>query len=98
MSIISGTNERESLFQCGGFLDRQTGIEPLIIDWTQEEAKMVKIVQYNSCLLLIILFLSQVCNTFLARSITLKEFYLMMNLFYSFQKIRKNANLTVKPL
>ena len=35
----------ESLFQCGGFLDRQLGMEPFVIDWAKEEAKMVKIVR-----------------------------------------------------
>ena len=30
--IISTTNEREGLFNCGGFLDRQIGMEPLVID------------------------------------------------------------------
>ena len=39
---------------------------------------------------------------FSARSIALKEFYLMMNIeknsFYRFQNIHKNANLMVKPL
>ena len=31
--------------QCGGFLDRQIGMEPLVIDWAKEEVKMEKIVQ-----------------------------------------------------
>ena len=28
------------------FLDRQIGMEPLIIDWAKEEAKMAKIIQH----------------------------------------------------
>ena len=28
------------------FLDRQTGMEPLVIDWTKEEAKMAKIIRH----------------------------------------------------
>ena len=46
MNIIvnnSRTNEREVLFQCGGFLDRQIGMEQFFIDWAKEEAKMAKI-------------------------------------------------------
>ena len=39
LSVISGTNEREELFQCGGFLDMQIGMEPLVIDWAKEEPK-----------------------------------------------------------
>ena len=34
----------ESLFQCGAFSERQIGMEPLVIDWAKEEAKMAKIV------------------------------------------------------
>ena len=62
----------------------QIGIEPLVIDWAKEKPN-------NSaylCLLLIIQFLSRLCTIFLARSIALKEFYLMMNFlnnsFYRF--------------
>ena len=40
LSVISGTNEREELFQCRGFLDMQIGMEPLVIDWAKEEPKM----------------------------------------------------------
>ena len=40
LSVISGTNEREGLFQCGGFLDMQIGMEPLVIDRAKEEPKM----------------------------------------------------------
>ena len=39
------TNEGESLFKCGVFLDRQIGMEPLAIHWAKEVAKMVKIVR-----------------------------------------------------
>ena len=28
----------------GGFLDRQIGMEPLVIDWAKEEAKMAKLI------------------------------------------------------
>ena len=40
------TNEREALFQCGGFLDRQIGMEPLVIDWAKEEAKMAETIRH----------------------------------------------------
>ena len=39
-------NEREVLFQCGSFSDRQIGMEPLVIDWAKEEAKMAKIIRH----------------------------------------------------
>ena len=42
---MSRTNEGESLFQCGGFSDRKIGMEPLVINWAKEEAKMMKIVR-----------------------------------------------------
>ena len=32
----------ESLFQCGGFLDRQIGMEPLVIDLANEAKKKRK--------------------------------------------------------
>ena len=35
-------------------------MEPLVIDWAKEEEKMAKII----CLLLIIQFLSRLCNNF----------------------------------
>ena len=35
---------KEELFQCGGLLDMQIGIEPLVIDWAKEEPKMGQIV------------------------------------------------------
>ena len=54
-------------------------MKPLVIDWTKVEAKMLRIVRDSQCLLLIILFLSQLYNNFSARSIALKECYLMMN-------------------
>ena len=44
LSVISGKNQGESLFQCGGFLYRQIGMEPLVTDWSKEE-KMAKIVR-----------------------------------------------------
>ena len=31
---------KEELFQCGGFLDMQIGMEPHVIDWAIEEQKM----------------------------------------------------------
>ena len=31
---------------CGGFLDRQIGGEPLVINWANEDTKMAKIVRY----------------------------------------------------
>ena len=34
--------KEESLFQCGGYLDRQIKMEPVVIDWAKEEAKMAK--------------------------------------------------------
>ena len=48
MSIICRTNERETLFQCEGFLDMQIGMELLVIDWAKEEPKMAKIIQFNN--------------------------------------------------
>ena len=33
--------EGEMLFQCGCLLDRQIGMEPLVIDWAKEEAKII---------------------------------------------------------
>ena len=43
--IISNfwTNEREELFQCGGFLDMQIGMKPLVTDRANKEPKMGKI-------------------------------------------------------
>ena len=62
----------------------QIGIEPLVIDWAKEEPKMGQIISAYLCLLLIIQFLSRLCNIFFsAKSIALKEVYLMMN----FEKI-----------
>ena len=46
MSIISRTNEREALFQCGGFLNMQIGMQPLVIDWAKEEPNMAKIIRH----------------------------------------------------
>ena len=46
------------------FFDMQSGIEPLVIDWAKEEPKN------NSgylCLLLIIQFLSRLCNIFFSQ-------------------------------
>ena len=60
----------------------QIGMEPLVIDWAKEEPKMGQIIRHiYVCIsmLLIIQFLSRSCNIFSARSIALKEFYLMMN-------------------
>ena len=53
------------LFQCGGFLDRQIGMEPLVIDWAKEEARMAKIVRkIHVYALLIIPFSSRLCHIF----------------------------------
>ena len=72
------------------------------MDWAKEEPKDGANNSAHLCLLLIIPFLSRLCNNFLARSIALKEYYLMMNfekkIILPFQNIRKNANLMVKPL
>ena len=35
-----------TLFKCGGFLDKHIGMEPLVIDWAKEEAQTEKIVRY----------------------------------------------------
>ena len=43
---MSRTNEREVLFQCGGFVDGQIGMKPLVIDWAKEEVKMTKLIRY----------------------------------------------------
>ena len=37
---------KEELFQCGGFLDMQIGMEPHVIDWAIEEQKMGQIIQH----------------------------------------------------
>ena len=39
-------------------------MEPLVIDWTKEEAKLAKNCSAYSCLLLIIIFLSRLCDIF----------------------------------
>ena len=59
----------EDLFQCGGFLDMQVGIEPLVIDWAKEEPKMGQIIQhiYVYCYYYIIQFLSRLCNIFFSQ-------------------------------
>ena len=81
------TNEGKSLFQCGGFLDRHIGMEPLVIDWAKE-VKMAKIVYNFHSYCLLFYFDVDHVMLFSARSIALKECYLMMNseekLFYSF--------------
>ena len=52
------------LFQCGGLLNGQTEMEPLVIDFAKEEAKMAKKNSTYFCLLLIIQFLNRLCNIF----------------------------------
>ena len=37
---------KEELFQFGGFLDMQIGMEPLVIDWAKEEPKMGQIIRH----------------------------------------------------
>ena len=37
---------KEELFQCGGFLDMQIGMEPPVIDWAKEETKMGQIIRH----------------------------------------------------
>ena len=32
----------EALFQCGGFLDMQIGIEPFVTDWAKKEPTMAQ--------------------------------------------------------
>ena len=64
-------------------------MEPLVIDWAKEEVINAESRSEYSCLFLIILFLSRLYNNFFfARSIALKECYLMVNFekdsFYSF--------------
>ena len=46
MSVNSRTNEGESWFQCGGFIDRRIGMEPLVIGWAKEKANFFS--QVNS--------------------------------------------------
>ena len=50
MNIIvnnfSRTNEREALFQYGGFLDMPIGMQSRVIDWAKKEAKMAQIIQH----------------------------------------------------
>ena len=45
-------------------LDRQIGMQPLAIEWAKEEAKMAEKRSIYLCLLLIILFLRQLCKIF----------------------------------
>ena len=40
--------------------NRQIRMEPLVIDWAKEKVRILR----NSCLLLIILFLSRLCHNF----------------------------------
>ena len=65
-------------------------MEPFVIDWVKGEAEMVRNRSQYSCLLLIILFLSRFFS-----QVNSAEGVLPDN---EFQKIRKNTNLTVKPL
>ena len=37
---------KEELFQCGGFLDMQIRMEPLVIGWAKEEPKMGQIIRH----------------------------------------------------
>ena len=37
---------KEELFQCGGFLDMQIGMEPLVFDWAKEKPKMGQIIRH----------------------------------------------------
>ena len=53
-------------------------MEPVVINLAKEEAKKANDSAYL-WLLLIIQFLGRLCNNFSARSIALKECYLMMN-------------------
>ena len=59
-------NEREVFFQCGGFFDRQIGMEPLVIDWAKKKQRWRKNSAYL-CLLLIIQFLRRLCNIFFSQ-------------------------------
>ena len=64
-------------------------MEPLVIDWAKEEAKMARIVRNILFIANNSVFKSIIQQVFLARSIVLKECYLMMNFeekksFYSF--------------
>ena len=61
MSYFFLYKQYKLLFQCGCFLDRQIGMEPLVINWAKEEAKMPKIIRHIY-VLLIIQFLSRLCN------------------------------------
>ena len=45
----------------------QSGIEPLVIDWAKEEPKMGQNNSAYLCLLLIIQFLSRLCNIFFSQ-------------------------------
>ena len=66
------------LFQLEGFLDRKIGMEPLVINWANEEAKMAKIIRHIYVAANNSIFRS-IMQYFLARSIALKECYLMTN-------------------
>ena len=45
----------------------RSGIEPFVIDWAKEEPKMGQIIPAYLCLLLIIQFLSRLCNIFFSQ-------------------------------
>ena len=76
--MISRINERESLFQSGGFLTGKLQWNHLLLPGPKTKRKWRKsfdifmFIANNS-------ILSRLCNTFLAKSIALKECYLMMN-------------------
>ena len=42
LSIILQDKWKEELFQCGGFLDMQIGMEPLVIDWAKKNQRWGK--------------------------------------------------------
>ena len=44
------------------FLDRQIGMEPLVIDWAKGDAKMAKIVRNIHVYCYVMLFLSRLCH------------------------------------
>ena len=86
-------NEREELFQCGGYLDMQIGMESLYTEWAKEEPKMGQIIRY----------IYVIANNSIFKSIV-KYFVInsaegiLKNSFYRFKNIVRNANVMVKPL
>ena len=81
---------RGNRYSSGKALDKEIGSEPLVVDWTKEEAKMDKVIRYIHVYCPQNIYLCRLCHIiFLARSVALKECYLMhfqLYLTYSIMK------------